>query len=672
MASSQEKLKQLYLLTTEWLKVFKENQATLGGTQNAKAQELNTIRTYAKTVIQKQAKTSVKREQGPGDTTVDAADKAQEVGSTMVDKDYYKVNHAYLIPVVNPYNEKEKLINPQTGKPYEKGDPIAAEHVKLYKDKFGMGSMTWCNQFAMDLTNEVLGDKSPFKDSSRWAFSASKLHSYMQENEGKDFEKIGTLEQAWEEVNKGKIVYFTTSDHIATGVPTKPEDMKMSSDGKHKFGRIVQAGATVGEIWLNQAWGNGRLAEIKVHSVAGTGGVETTDSPLQENITTTSDTSTTVVDTPTTDLYTVQSGESLPKLSAKFSVLEADLIAANQDKLKTWGDVQGFNTGEQIIIPKKSTGSATPKDEKSTYEVVKDRIVDGVEQIYEGGKELYEDGKEFLEDGIGFVSGLFGGNKEEISASEGDKTTTTPVSNPSTELYTVQSGESLPKLATKFSVSEADLIAANQDKIKTWGDVQGFNAGEQIIIPKKGTTSSNNTPKEEVVDSVPNTGGGAEPRWIAIAKGEMNTTAKNEAGLQRIMQYTDEINYYNWVAGGPEARAGKKIYDWCGIFVTWCLQNSGQATLKEWGASAKEWLKYGQKIEKPVMGAIAVVPGSSHVAFVVGCDTNSGQVTLLGGNQGSSDHYASSVCSIKWGGHYSKFHFCVPPSHDLSKADYLV
>ncbi|MCP4438215.1 MAG: LysM peptidoglycan-binding domain-containing protein [Aureispira sp.] len=678
MATSQDNLKKLYLLTSQWLKTFKDNQAELGGVKNAKAQELSAIRTYTKTVIQKQAKdTAIQREQGPG-ATVDAADKAQEVGSTMVDKDYYKVNHAYLIPIVNPFNEKEKLINPQTGKPYVKGEPIAAEHVKLYSDKFGMGSITWCNQFAMDLTNDVLGDNSPFKDVNPWAFSASKLHSYMQENEGKDFEKIGTLEKAWEEINKGKIVYFTTSDHIATGVPTKPEDMRTSSDGKHKYGKIVQAGASVGEMYLSQAWSAKSFPKIKIHSVANTGNEEGTDNGPQDNNNTTpsNNTQPTTELTPQTDLYVVQSGESLEKLAAKFSVSEADLIAANQDKIKTWGSVQGFNAGEQIIIPKKGTApDTTPSDEKSTYEVVKDAVVDGVETLYETGKDLYEGGKEALKDGLDFVSGLWGGNDDDKPEDKEEKVENTPVDNsPQTELYIVQSGESLPKLAAKFSVTEEDLKAANKDKLQRWGTVEGFNAGEQIVIPKKGTApnTDNTTPQDNTTDVPVHNGGGTIPKWIPVAKNEINTTAKNEAGLKRIMQYTEEVNYYNWVDTGPVSRANNKIYDWCGIFVTWCLQQVGVATLGEKGAAAKKWKDYGTKIDKPVYGAIAVTPSNGHVAFVVDVDKNSGVVTLLGGNQGTSDQY-TSLCNIqKFSGHYKDYHFCVPSSFDLTKAKYLI
>ena len=49
--------------------------------------------------------------------------------------------------------------------------------------------------------------------------------------------------------------------------------------------------------------------------------------------------------------------------------------------------------------------------------------------------------------------------------------------------YTVQSGDSLSGLAQKFNITVDALKSANESKLKTWGTVQGFNAGEEIEIP---------------------------------------------------------------------------------------------------------------------------------------------------------------------------------------------
>ena len=56
-----------------------------------------------------------------------------------------------------------------------------------------------------------------------------------------------------------------------------------------------------------------------------------------------------------------------------------------------------------------------------------------------------------------------------------------PVSNPTT--HVVESGESLSKLSQRFGVSIDALKAANASKLKRWGNIEGFNAGETITIP---------------------------------------------------------------------------------------------------------------------------------------------------------------------------------------------
>lgn len=56
-------------------------------------------------------------------------------------------------------------------------------------------------------------------------------------------------------------------------------------------------------------------------------------------------------------------------------------------------------------------------------------------------------------------------------------------------LYTVKRGDTLKKIAASFKVSVADLKARNKSKLKLWQAnngrrrVEGFNAGEEIIIP---------------------------------------------------------------------------------------------------------------------------------------------------------------------------------------------
>ncbi|HMA61567.1 MAG TPA: hypothetical protein VKP78_02845, partial [bacterium] len=54
------------------------------------------------------------------------------------------------------------------------------------------------------------------------------------------------------------------------------------------------------------------------------------------------------------------------------------------------------------------------------------------------------------------------------------------------ETFVVPEGWGLPKIAEHLGVSVEALKEANRDKLKTWGDVRGFNAGEIITVPGKG------------------------------------------------------------------------------------------------------------------------------------------------------------------------------------------
>lgn len=72
---------------------------------------------------------------------------------------------------------------------------------------------------------------------------------------------------------------------------------------------------------------------------------------------------------------------------------------------------------------------------------------------------------------------------------------------------------------------------------------------------------------------------------------------------------------------------------WCAAFVGACLERVGiQSTRFE---SAKSYLKWGEKLDRPVPGCVVVFTrdGGGHVGFVVG-KTPSGNLLVLGGNQG--------------------------------------
>lgn len=79
---------------------------------------------------------------------------------------------------------------------------------------------------------------------------------------------------------------------------------------------------------------------------------------------------------------------------------------------------------------------------------------------------------------------------------------------------------------------------------------------------------------------------------------------------------------------------------WCGTFVGGVLSESGMDDKVVSGpAAARNWLKCGNKLERPAYGCIVVFwrgsrdGYSGHVGFVVGKDT-AGNIMVLAGNQG--------------------------------------
>ena len=115
-----------------------------------------------------------------------------------------------------------------------------------------------------------------------------------------------------------------------------------------------------------------------------------------------------------------------------------------------------------------------------------------------------------------------------------------------------------------------------------------------------------------------------EPRWI--------TLAKKLQGLKEIKgaQHEPEI-LQMW---RDIKRGGIKNDEtpWCAAFVGSVLERSAiRSTRFE---SARSYLDWGVKLDKPVYGCIVVFSrnGGGHVGFVVGIDAN-GNLLVLGGNQ---------------------------------------
>ncbi len=179
----------------------------------------------------------------------------EKIGLELLMEDRYKVGHAYL-----PFT------GPSTGKKYKAGDMIEkADRVSFYGEKTDASKPTrptWCNQFAMDLSKRILGDNVFAKASSQ---TADGLNKFMRSNPHM-FEEITSMEAAWQEANKGEIIYLSDPGHIAMALPTSSKDMLSRADksGKQwKFGRVIQAGASLGAMNLNYAWGVNSFSGIK-------------------------------------------------------------------------------------------------------------------------------------------------------------------------------------------------------------------------------------------------------------------------------------------------------------------------------------------------------------------------------------------------------------------------
>lgn len=119
---------------------------------------------------------------------------------------------------------------------------------------------------------------------------------------------------------------------------------------------------------------------------------------------------------------------------------------------------------------------------------------------------------------------------------------------------------------------------------------------------------------------------GGEPSWLAVARSELGVTAWPEG------QCNPRVTAYH--AGTNIAGYDDKV-SWCSSFLHWCF---AQVTIRGTGSAlARSWLDWGDALEAPRPGCIAVLwresPDSwkGHVGFYLRHDDQ--QVWLLGGNQ---------------------------------------
>ena len=136
-----------------------------------------------------------------------------------------------------------------------------------------------------------------------------------------------------------------------------------------------------------------------------------------------------------------------------------------------------------------------------------------------------------------------------------------------------------------------------------------------------------------------------EPPWLAIARAEIGVAAC-PAGSSN-----PRITVYHL---GTNIEGYDDKASWCSSFVNWTLRQAGIEGTRS--ALARSWLDWGQALDCPVTGCIAVLwrdePHSwkGHVGYYLRAAQTS--VILLGGNQLGAvrEHCypATSVLSYRW------------------------
>jgi len=135
------------------------------------------------------------------------------------------------------------------------------------------------------------------------------------------------------------------------------------------------------------------------------------------------------------------------------------------------------------------------------------------------------------------------------------------------------------------------------------------------------------------------------PPWMTVALRELGVAAF-AAGQSnpRITEYHE----------GTNIRGYDDKASWCSSFVNWCLANAGVEGTGS--ALARSWLDWGEPIETPRLGCIAVLyrddPAGwkGHVGFFLRIDGE--RIHLLGGNQlgevREHDYPLESVLGYRW------------------------
>lgn len=127
-----------------------------------------------------------------------------------------------------------------------------------------------------------------------------------------------------------------------------------------------------------------------------------------------------------------------------------------------------------------------------------------------------------------------------------------------------------------------------------------------------------------------------ELAWISEARkhvGLKEDTSKSKHN-PTILYMLSKMGKYS---GESKAWWAEDETAWCGLFVGYCLGESGRHVIKEW-YRARAWESVEMtKLSQPAYGCIVTFTrqGGGHVGFVVGKD-KLGNLMVLGGNQSNS------------------------------------
>lgn len=138
--------------------------------------------------------------------------------------------------------------------------------------------------------------------------------------------------------------------------------------------------------------------------------------------------------------------------------------------------------------------------------------------------------------------------------------------------------------------------------------------------------------------------------WMRIAEGELGMS--ETSNKNRVLEYhsTTRENLSRVDNEGP----------WCSSFANWVMEQSGiQGTNS---AASQSWLGWGQTLDRPAYGAIAISSsgnGKGHVGFIAGRNSK-GNLIMLGGNQSDSVRYSRNMNTLQF-----RFANGYRPNYDL-------